>query len=144
MAAIVPVTGINYNDLITLRTGTAQADTGQTDWVFTPPRATFCIAYFYLTAVAGTTPQATFSVLAADPVTLTDTSTVSLTAGTQVTAAQLQVGSIGPGVTGIADATSASKFSVNTVVPALMGFKLLFDRTTGDETYTYTLRVAYR
>jgi hypothetical protein len=50
---------------------------------------------------------------------------------------------IGPGVTGIADvltgsATAESQVSINSPLPAILGVELLLDRTTGNETYTYT------
>jgi len=56
---------------------------------------------------------------------------------------------IGPSVTGIADdvtnsATADSYVSLNTVLPPILGVKLLLDRTSGNEVYTYTLQVIFK
>ncbi len=55
---------------------------------------------------------------------------------------------IGPGVTGIADdvtnsATAESVVSLNAPLPAILGMELRLDRTTGDETYTYTYSIRF-
>lgn len=55
---------------------------------------------------------------------------------------------IGPSVTGIADdvtnsATAESVVSLNSPLPAILGMELRLDRTSGDETYTYTYSVRF-
>jgi hypothetical protein len=56
---------------------------------------------------------------------------------------------IGPGVTGIADdvtnsATAASIVNLNCVLPPILGVRLLFDRTSANEVYSYDLSVDFR
>jgi len=108
---------------------------------------------FNLTAVGGNTPLADLTFKVPDLATLDDTTGVANlnghTAFTQITAAADLHGQIGPGVTGIADdtttaATGLSNFAINCVLPPVVGVKLLFDRTTGDEVYTYSLSVYFR
>lgn len=140
---------------IRVRTATAQATTGQTDWVAVPKWAKYAKVYFNLTAVAGTTPIFTpsvrevppgFSSAADDSYAFNIAEHAALTG---ITAASLLVVDIGPGVTGIADdvtnaAAASSRVALNAVLPALLGIKVLNDRTTGDETYTYTVDVVFR
>lgn len=151
MAAITPV--IPTGEVFVVRTGTAQANTGQTDWVQVPPWATYAKVDFNLTSVgASTTPVADLTINGSDPATLDDSTLYKLrghTAFTPITAAAHLVVDIGPGVTGIADevttaATGYSDAAINTILPALLGLKLVFDRTTGDEVYTYKLSVLFR
>lgn len=134
------------------RSATAQADTGQTDWINPPAGATYCQVFFSLSAVAGNTPIATLSFLAAEPIARDDGRVIVLaehTALTGLTAAADLVVDIGPGVTGIANdvtnsASADSYVSLNALIPALFGVKLVLDRTTGDETYTYNLTATFR
>lgn len=147
MAAITPVTFTGSYSV--LRNATAQANTGQTDWINRPAWAKYLLLYYNLTAVAGTTPEMTPSLLQADPVLRDDASATTLATFTLMSAAADGYIQIGPGVTGIADdvttaATGDGVASVNLVLPALIGVKLLLDRTTGDETYTYTLAAEFR
>ncbi len=133
------------------RSGTAQANTGQTDWLLVPSWATSAIVDYDLTSVgASTTPLVDVTVRAIDAVTLDDSQAYDLHAAfTQITAAAHLVIDIGPGVTGIADdtttaATGASNAALNKSLPPILGIKILQDRTTGDEVYTYKLNVYFR
>ncbi len=156
MAAIttkVFTKAIQCDDIITIRSATAQADTGQTDWIDVPLGAHYAQVYFNLTDVGvSTTPILLPSVFMADPIARNDTYKVKIAehaALTASTAANMVVFNIGPGVTGIADdttvsATAVSVVSLNTILPWLMGFTVLLDRTTGDEVYTYTISVIFR
>lgn len=150
MAAITGiVSGVQATKRIV--SGAAQATTGQTTWVGPPSWAKYGQFFFSLTAVAGTTPIFTPSFLVANPITLTDTTTMNLaehTAFTGLTQAGLLVVEVGPGLTGIANdvtnsATVASWTSINAVLPALLGIKILNDRADGNETYTYTVDVRW-
>ena len=152
MAAITPVT---YDPLARygLRNGVAQANTGQTDWIRAPDWAAYAFIAFNLTAVAGTTPIAALTILRTSVVTPTDDAvTFDLNGGTaltSLTAAGTLTGIIGPDVPiDVATAaTGVSGFSIPALIPRaplLLGLKLLFDRTTGDETYTYTLEVEFK
>lgn len=134
-----------------IRTGAAQATTGQTDWCTVPPWARYMSIDFNLSAVGGVTPLADFSIVVPDLTTKDDTTGVvnlaAYTAFTQITGVARLIGQIGPGITGIADdvatsATGNSNFAINTPLPPIIGFKLVFDRTDGNETYTYALGTA--
>lgn len=150
MAAITPTT-VN-SEFVVVRQATAQATTGQTDWLAVPAFATHALVFLNITAMAGTTPILTPSCLAADPVSKDDTFVIRIgeaAAYTGITAANQYVIQIGPGVTGIADdatnsATADSYLSINAILPTLMGIQITNDRTTGDETYTYNLSVQFR
>jgi hypothetical protein len=153
MAVITPVTG--PQGFIILRQASAQANTGQTDWVAVPPWAVDALIFLNITAVAGTTPIVTPDLLAADPVSKDDAHAVSLVADagtgftTPPTAAGQHLIIVGPGVTGIANdiamaATGDSTTYINAALPALLGVKLALDRGTADETYTYNLSVQFR
>lgn len=148
MAAIRPtsVAVRNYR----VRSVTAQASTGQTDWVKVPRWAKFVRVLTNVTATAGTTPICTTSLLTADPITADDTNTAIL--GTAVTGGITSTGlfviEYGPGITGIADVVAeavsgGSTAHMNGVLPQLLGIKVLNDRTTGNETYTYTVTVEF-
>jgi hypothetical protein len=144
---------IQCDDLITIRNETAQATTGQTDWIDVPLGARYAQVVFNLTDVgASTSPTFLPSVFMADPVSRNDTYKIKLgehAALTAFTAANMLVMNIGPGVTGIADdvtnsATAVSIVSINTVLPWLMGFTVLNDRGNADEVYSYTVSVVFR
>lgn len=148
LAAITPIAFRGNYQVI--RNATAQADTGQTDWFLIPDYAKYLEIILNITAVAGTTPVLTSDIKVADPQALDDGSVMSLgTIGTAPTAAGTHRMVVGPGVTGIADdltqaATGDSAVHINTVLSPLMGYTLTLDRTTGDETYTYTVAVKFR
>jgi hypothetical protein len=244
------------------RTGTAQADTGQTDWIPVPAWARFVIVRIDWTAAAGTTPVLTpafygMNVAGLDEesrfkiaehtaftgmttVRVNEVQTITLSAGiatetfkltnggvesttavtlptggyANVTAAQIKAcllsipawngdtaniavvkaandyavtfsgrlgrtnigdttitsktgaadgsvanttagvpgagftANIGPAVTGIADdvtnsATAESVVSLNAVLPPILGVELVLDRTSQNETYTYTMTVRF-
>lgn len=137
------------NDVWTVASGTAQADTGQTTWVAVPGWAKSGIIYLNVTAAAGTTPLTDFSLRQTDPITLDDSYAnnyggwdgITQIAGT--TSGSIVV-NIGAGVTGIADDDTGPVYNINAPLPSLLGFKVLFDRTTGNEVYTYTVRVVWK
>jgi hypothetical protein len=156
MAVIAPVSvaGPGLGRFITLRNAVAQANIGQTDWLWVPRSAMYAYVLFTLSAAAGTTPVTNLTVKGADPVSLDDTFSwhvggTTLTAqNTTATSGLLQVVEIGPGITQAADdvilgATGVNHAAINAVLPTLMGLGLVFDRTTGDETYTYKLSVQF-
>ena len=145
MAAIVPST--TRHPYGVLRNASAQATTGQTDWVTVPTQATYLDVYLNWTAKAGLTPLMDFVLLAADPVAFDDSYALNLAGWdgiTQLSAEATSVIHVGPGITGIADddtgaATGDSVYKVNTPLVPLLGFKVTLDRTSANETYTYTL-----
>lgn len=134
------------------RSVSAQATTGQTDWIDVPSWAKYAQVIFSLSAVAGNTPISTLSLLVAEPIARDDSRVIALaehTGLTGLTAAADLVVDIGPGVTGIANdvtnsASADSYVTLNAVLPAVLGVKIVNDRTTGDETYTYNLSVTFR
>jgi hypothetical protein len=130
----------------TLRNAAAQANTGQTDWLLVPDWATAADIWLNITAVAGTSPEMTPSILAADPVALNDSSviTIGTFTGTPLTAAAQHRITVGPGTNALAlNATSDSIAHVACILPAVLGVTLLLDRTSGNETYTYTLNIRW-
>jgi hypothetical protein len=141
----------------TYRIRKASAATGpassQTDWFETPHWAKMAIVTVQLTAAAGTTPICLANLIQTDPVTADDGVT-SQVGGFTATSGMTTTGDrqtlvVGPGVTGIANATAAVGHAdnwcfINTVLPKLMGLVMLNDHTTGDERYTYTATVEYR
>jgi len=130
-----------------IRQETAQATTGQTDWLLLPQWAQYAMVFLNLSAVAGTTPVLTPAFLMADPVSQDDAHTITVAdhAGlTGITAAGQYLYQIGPGVTGIANdvsqtATADSAVSLNQVLPMLLGVRITLDRADIDETYSYNL-----
>ena len=147
MAAITATQGPSLR-----RQATAQATTGQTDWLDVPKWARYVQVFLSVSATAGTTPILTPSFLAADPISRDDGRVINVAehaALTGITGAAEYVFEIGPGLTGIAnDVTNAaaadSYVQINALLPALLGVKILNDRTTGDETYTYNLSVEFK
>ncbi len=141
-------------DFTVLRNVTAQATTGQTDWVFIPQGYRYAYIDYNLTSVgASTTPTSLLSIQVPDLSTMDDTTGVvnlmNYTAFTTMTAAARLFVQIGPGVTGIADdvttsATGNSNASINAVLPPVLGIKVLNDRGSGDEVYTYSLTLTLR
>ena len=129
---------------VILRNASAQATTGQTDYVAVPSWARYCYIWLNVSAVAGTTPLTDFKLSSVNPVTMDDGDNldyagwngITQIAGT--TAADIQV-QVGPGITGIADDDTGPFYSVNGVLPPILGFVITLDRTTADETYTYSL-----
>lgn len=154
--AVIVSTGSGGPATAHKRTATAQATTGQTDWIVVPAYASFAYIDYNLTAVAGTGPTVDVSIKVPDLTTLDDTTGVVNLAGystaavTQITGAARHLYSIGPGVAGIADdvtaaATGLSQISIGTVLPQVLGVKILNNRGGAvDQTYTYTLSVTFR
>lgn len=151
MATILPLVdmagvGTGYK---VIRTGAAQANTGQTDWVAVPSWALWAEVLYNITAVAGTTPILTPSFLAADPSTLDDGDTAQIHADitSPPTAASFHRIVIGPGVGGTDDvalaAAADSEAEINASLPTILGVKTLLDRGTGDETYSYTVKIRF-
>lgn len=146
MTAIAPTTVTGGNFAVT---GTAQANTGQTSWIYTPSWATHLFGTLEVTAAAGTTPLTDLALKTSATVSLDDGFALNLgqwdgitqIAGT--TAGDIMF-AIGPGITGIADDDTGPMYSVNTVLPPIIGVAITLDRTTGDETYTYALRLTFR
>jgi len=152
MAAITTITPDPINGrTVQIRSVSAQATTGQTDWVKVPEGAKFAEVIVNWTAKGGTSPTLLPSVLTADPITMNDADTVVV--GSATTTAMTNSGQatricIGPGVTGIADAVAVGTaggvdVKLNTILPALLGVKVLNTRTNGNETYTYTVSVRF-
>ena len=150
MAAISSITNITAR-VTTIRTATAQATTGQTDYIYVPRAARYCKVHLNLTASAGNTPQLDLTLFEVDPISVDDTYNMHLGGITLVdqnaTAARYVI-DIGPGVTGIADdvtlaATGNVRAAINTILPTIMGLTVTLDRTSADETYTYTLAVQF-
>ena len=155
MAVITPVSpSAGVGRYFKVRQGVAQADVGQTDWLWVPPQAVTAVVMFSLTAAAGTTPVTNLTVKGADPLALDDTYSYHLT-GTTLTAQNttattglLQVVEIGAPI-GVADdvilgATGVNNAKLNAVLPPLLGLGLVFDRGSANETYTYNLSVVFR
>jgi len=151
MARIAPA-ALTGGDQFT-RTQVAQATTGQTDWIAVPAWAVDVLIDYNLTAVAGTTPLVDVTVVKTDSTTNDDTTGIVNLVGhaafTQITGAARLLIQVGPGITGIADdtataATGTSNVALNAVLPPLIGVKILQDRTSADETYSYTLSVTFR
>ena len=144
MALIVPT---DFSPFLKLRDVTTQATTGQTDWLDVPEWVKTIVVTFNLTANAGTTPESTITLRAPDPVSRDDTNdhSILLTSAT-ITGASFHTYYIGEGLeaTGTDSATADSFVAKNTGVPSTLGIRVLNDRTTGNETYTYTLTVRFR
>lgn len=145
MAAITPVAQQLNGYYPSLRTAAAQATTGQTDWLVVPAWARAMEVYFNLTANAGTSPISTLSLVAPPPGVFDDTDLMTIGSGAAVTAASQHRYNVGPGIASGADQAAAdANAGIDTLLPAtLVGIKVLNDRTTGDETYTYTLAVRF-
>lgn len=124
----------------------AQAAVGQTDWFDVPENFSYVQVFFNLTANAGTTPISTLSLLQANLALRDDGTSVAVLTGAAITAASFHSYTLGPNlVTAGADSATASASVVqNGPLPKLFGIKILNDRGTADETYSYTLEVSFR
>jgi hypothetical protein len=133
-----------------IRSGSAQANTGQTDWIAVPPWALFAEVTINITAVAGTTPVLTPAFFGCDPTTLDDTDTYPLHAAitSPPTAASTHRILIGPGLGDTSDvalaAAADSQAQINTPLPPVLGVQITLDRAEANETYTYTVAVKFR
>lgn len=147
MAAITLNTAAVGRGSTVIRTGTAQATTGQTDWIASPPWAKYCYIEYSLTAVAGNTPLVDVSILKSlESTPFNDTGAITLSgAFTQITGAATLRISIGPNIVTDATtaATGASDAGIAGILPGVIGIKVLQDRTSADETYTYTVAVRF-
>lgn len=137
-----------------VRTATAQATVGQTDWIRTPHWARYARVTLTLTASAGNADKSqAIQLVTTDPITADD-AVVQNVGGFATSGGITSTGSVqyevGPGVSGIANATAAigasgaSTVQVNAVLPDLLGIKVTNVRSTGDETYTYVVAVEFR
>ncbi|SRR6266702_5696823 len=127
----------------TVRTATAQATTGQTDWVAIPSTAGFMVVYLNMSATGGTTPGPTLVHLkTVDPIARDDSNTITLLTATGGLAnTGLYTTEVGPGLAGGTNIVNATRNVFNAVLPSLLGIQVVLDRTNTDETYTYTLRI---
>lgn len=108
---------------------------------FVPPSwARYAQFNWNISAVAGTTPIADCKLQLKDPVS---GSFLDIDSGAfgQKTAASFQTLAVGPTMT--ADATGDYRQAV-AMIPDAMRAVFTFDRTTADETYTFTLSVVWR
>ncbi len=158
MAAITPVTlSGKMGRAQVFRTGVAQANIGQTDWIYVPTPALQASLLFNFTSAAGTTPLWTELRLFAHtaPGTLddahkqflgTDGATNIVSTSIDPTSGARAV--VDVGLMNIAnDITMAGANAygvINCVLPYLLGVQMVFDRTTGNETYTYTASILFR
>jgi hypothetical protein len=144
MAAITPVT---FSPYLVLRNVSAQATTGQTDWLDVPGWVQSILVTLNITANAGGTPTTILTLRAPDPVTRDDTSDHAvLLTGATITAASFHHYAIaGSFVTaGTDSATTDSSVVQNSPIPRTLGVRVTNDRGSADETYTYTLTVSFK
>ena len=121
----------------TLHTATAHA-TDSLSVVISPPSfAHAAVFYWNISAVAGTSPIADCKLQALDNASGTAIDIDGATFAQQ-TAASFQALQVRCGLT--ADTTGNFR-AVSALIPAAMKAVFTFDRTTGNETYTFTLSV---
>jgi hypothetical protein len=148
MAAVTPISvSPGYvGEASVVRSATAQANTGQTDWIEVPAGASSVSIFCELTAVAGTTPIVTPSLkglgLAADDALAIAPLGTALTGTLTAAPTQFSV-SVAPSGTEQVAIGTAKCLVVYPVLPPLLGITLTLDRTTGNETYTYVLSVRF-
>lgn len=125
-----------------VRTGTAQATTGQTDTVAVPGYASTAIVYLRVSAAAGTTPLTDMKFQYVNPITSTaldfqwnGITQIAGTTGGHVVAV------IGKGYDTEDD--TGPVYFVKDPLPGKFNIVLTFDRADADETYTYTLGVEF-
>lgn len=144
MAQIVPTP--TPGAYTVLRNVTAQATTGQTDWLDVPVWCSEILVTLNITANAGTTPVTTLTLRVPDPVTRDDTDDHAvLLTGAAITTQSFHLYALSPEFTTAgADSVNADSSVVqNGPIPRTLGVRVLNDRTTTDETYTYTLTVYF-
>ncbi len=157
-----------------VRGATAQATTGQTDWIAVPSWATYMRLVYDLTSIgASTTPSALMTLLtpsnpanahlsdsavggveapdAHADIAATDSVVLHVggtTLSTAFTAAGTADIAIGPGIVTTPDfvlgASGVVYARICDVLPEVIGIKILQDRADGDEVYTYTVDVTFR
>lgn len=126
-----------------IRTGTAQATTGQTDTVTTPGFARYATVYLNVTAVAGTTPLTDMKFQYVHPVSgnAVDMQWNGITQIAGTTSGNV-VAHLGLGGVDTEDDTGAIYFAKDPL-PGKWNIVTTLDRTTGDETYTYSIVVEF-
>lgn len=127
-----------------IRTGVAQATTGQSDVVTPPGWARSATIYLNVTAVAGTTPLTDLKLQYAHPVSsnLVDFQWNGITQIADTTAGNIVV-HIGLAGVDTEDDTGPIYFTKDPL-PHKMALVITLDRTTGNETYTYSCAIEYR
>ena len=124
-----------------VRTGTAQATTGQTDLVTTPNWARTATVYLNVTAVAGTTPLTDMKFQYVHPVSRNAVDMqwngITQIAGTTAGNVVVHLGGFDP-----EDDTGAIYF-LKDPLPRSWNIVTTLDRTTADETYTYSIAVEF-
>jgi hypothetical protein len=173
MANIVPSgAAFRVGRACRVRTAASQVTTGQTDWLQVPVWAKYMRVVIDLTATSGTTPIFTPTLVtpsnpgnahlddvvtkgvpaSGDAIPPTDSVVINL-GGAILTSDYTSTGTaiivVGPGVTGIANdlalgTSGVNHAFINDVLPEFVGIKIVNDRTTGDEHYTYTVDVEFR
>jgi hypothetical protein len=127
--------------LTVVRTGTAQANTGQTDTVTTPGFAVMAIVYLNVTAVAGTTPLTDMKFQYTHPVSgnAVDFQWNGITqiAGTTASNVVVVIGAAGT------EDDTGPVYHIVDPLPAKWNIVTTLDRTTGDESYTYSIVVEF-
>jgi hypothetical protein len=144
MAAITAFDNEGQGTLWSVRNASAQANTGQTDWLNVPSWARACTIYIDWTATAGTTPLMDFKLLEADPINRDDGTTNDLDDWdgiTQLSGTALIRVLVGPHRTSTDD--TGTTYHVGTLLPQLLGLQTTLDRTSANETYTYTINVVW-
>lgn len=126
-----------------VRTGTAQANAGQTDTITTPGFAKTAIVYLNVTATTGTTPLTDMKFQYVHPSTgnAVDMQWNGITQIAGTTSGNV-VAIIGAGNVDTEDDTGPIYF-LKDALPQEWNIVLTLDRTTADETYTYTLGVEF-
>lgn len=124
----------------TLDSQAAFASASKTLTFHPPPAAKAAIFYWEISAVAGNTPIADCKLQHYDPVA---DAAIDVDGGAfaQQTAASFQQLTVDPKMPA-ADATGNARIAI-AVITAVMRAVFTFDRTTGDETYTYTFVVEW-
>lgn len=125
-----------------IRSATAQADTGQTDTVTTPGFAKTAIVYLNVTAVAGTSPLTDMKFQYVNPSTgnAVDMQWNGITQIAGTTAGNVVV------VLGAdydTEDDTGPIYFLKDPLPQEWNIVITLDRTTGDETYSYTLSAEF-
>ena len=129
-------------EIVVIRNATAQATTGQTDTLQTPTWAVAAIFYLNWTAKAGTSPLIDFALNEVDPVDQTTSTPLEGWDGiTQLAAEDLITVRVGPHRT--ANDDTGVDYHIATLLPAFLDAVVTLDRTSANETYTYSLSVLY-
>lgn len=129
----------------TIHSATAQADTGATRNIAVPPGAVEAIFYLNWTAKAGTSPLIDLAIKEVDPVNRDTAIAIEGWDGiTQLAAEALVTVRIGPGYASTTVDDTGINYHIGTTLPMILQTITTLDRTTGNETYTYSLSVVFR